>query len=75
MPIKKPARPSAACISALERVARLEGLILDPVYTGKAFAGLLDLARRRDPALGDGEPIIFLHTGGIPALFSADWGW
>jgi D-cysteine desulfhydrase len=41
----------------------LEAIALDPVYTGKAFAGLLDLVERG--ALGEGEPIVFLHTGGL----------
>jgi D-cysteine desulfhydrase len=48
--------------------ARLEGILLDPVYTGRAAAGMIDLIRkaviRRD------ETILFWHTGGIPALFS-----
>ncbi len=59
-----------ACRSALRRAARLEGLLLDPVYTGKAFAGLLDLIERKDPLLGQDEPVIFLHTGGYPGLFA-----
>ncbi|HLO30113.1 MAG TPA: pyridoxal-phosphate dependent enzyme, partial [Anaerolineales bacterium] len=60
--------PSAVCLSAIRRLARLEGVLLDPVYTGKAFAGLLDLVEQR--RLGTKEPIIFLHTGGLPALFA-----
>ena len=60
--------PSAEGIKACHRLARLEGIILDPIYTGKAFAGLLDLAERGD--LGDDRPIIFLHTGGLPSLFA-----
>ncbi len=54
--------------AAVRRLARLEGIMLDPIYTGKAFAGLLDLAERGQ--LGRDEPIIFLHTGGLPALFA-----
>ena len=57
-----------ACRVAIRRLARLEGLLLDPVYTGKAFAGLLDLAEKG--RLGQNEPIIFLHTGGVPGLFA-----
>jgi D-cysteine desulfhydrase family pyridoxal phosphate-dependent enzyme len=53
--------------AAIRCLAQTEGVILDPVYTGKAFAGLLDLAGRGQ--LGRDEPIIFLHTGGLPALF------
>jgi D-cysteine desulfhydrase len=64
--------PSEPCGAAVKRLARLEGILLDPVYTGKAFAGLLDLVERKE--LGRDEPIIFLHTGGLPALFAFD-GW
>lgn len=53
---------------AMLTCARLEGLLLDPIYTAKAMAGLMDLARtgviRRD------IPTIFVHTGGLPILFS-----
>ena len=48
--------------------ARSEGLILDPVYTGKAMAGLIDLARKGE--IGRGRPVVFWHTGGSPALFA-----
>jgi D-cysteine desulfhydrase len=60
--------PSGPGSAAVQKLARLEGIILDPIYTGKAFAGLLDQVEqgRFDPD----EPIIFLHTGGIPALFA-----
>jgi D-cysteine desulfhydrase family pyridoxal phosphate-dependent enzyme len=60
--------PSQEGVAAVQRVARLEGILLDPIYTGKAFAGLLDLAQRGQ--LGENEPIIFLHTGGLPSLFA-----
>lgn len=60
--------PSRSCQEAIRRLARTEGLLLDPVYTGKAFAGLLDLVEKGQ--LGSDEPIIFLHTGGLPALFA-----
>lgn len=62
------AAPSPAGLAALRQLAQLEGILLDPVYTGKAFAGLLDLAARG--ALAPEEPIVFLHTGGVPALFA-----
>jgi D-cysteine desulfhydrase family pyridoxal phosphate-dependent enzyme len=52
---------------AMERVAQTEGILLDPVYTGKAMAGLIDLANRGFFAKSDG--VVFLHTGGTPALF------
>ncbi len=52
---------------AMLLAARKEALLLDPVYTGKAFAGFLSLVRQG--TLGP-EPVIFLHTGGTPALFA-----
>ena len=52
---------------AVALAARREGLVLDPVYSGKALAGLLDLARRRE--FSPDENIVFLHTGGSAALF------
>ena len=59
--------PNAGALSAIKLLASQEGLLLDPVYTGKAMAGLLDgIGRQR---FEDG-PIIFLHTGGAPALFA-----
>jgi D-cysteine desulfhydrase len=59
--------PNAGTLAAIRLVAGQEGLLLDPVYTGKAMAGLLDgIGRQR---FNDG-PIIFLHTGGAPALFA-----
>jgi D-cysteine desulfhydrase family pyridoxal phosphate-dependent enzyme len=61
--------PSQAGNDALRRVARCEGILLDPVYTAKAFAGLLDLIEHK--RLGNNEPVIFLHTGGNPALFAS----
>lgn len=61
------ALPTAAATAAIGRLAQLEGIVLDPVYTGKAFAGLLELAEQGE--LGRGTPLIFLHTGGAPALF------
>jgi len=60
--------PSQVCGDAIRRLARAEGILLDPVYTGKAFAGMLDLIDKGQ--LGSNEPIIFLHTGGLPALFA-----
>jgi L-cysteate sulfo-lyase len=60
--------PSQGGRVAIRRLARTEGILLDPVYTGKAFAGLLDLVEKG--RLGSNEPIIFLHTGGLPALFA-----
>jgi D-cysteine desulfhydrase family pyridoxal phosphate-dependent enzyme len=53
---------------AIRTVASLDGVLLDPVYTGKAMAGLLDLAHQGRWKAG--QSIVFLHTGGIPALFA-----
>jgi D-cysteine desulfhydrase len=60
--------PTDSGREAILSCARLEGMLLDPVYTGKSMAGLLDLARRRilNPAL----PTVFVHTGGLPILFA-----
>jgi D-cysteine desulfhydrase/L-cysteate sulfo-lyase len=55
-----------ATIEAMELAARSEGLILDPVYTGKTFAGLIKRAREAGP----GRSLLFIHTGGTPALFA-----
>jgi D-cysteine desulfhydrase family pyridoxal phosphate-dependent enzyme len=60
--------PSPGGQAAIRQLAQSEGIFLDPVYTGKAFAGLLDLAGHQ--ALGRDDPLIFLHTGGSPALFA-----
>ena len=48
--------------------ARTEGLLLDPVYSGKGAAGLIDLIRKG--RFGKTENVIFLHTGGAPGLFA-----
>ena len=55
-------------LEAIERVARLEGLVLDPVYTGKAMAGLIGAARAG--RVGAGDTVVFWHTGGAVALFA-----
>lgn len=53
---------------AINLVASLEGILLDPVYTGRAMAGLIDLIRRG--AFFSSQNILFWHTGGTPALFA-----
>ncbi|MDX1435525.1 MAG: D-cysteine desulfhydrase family protein [Anaerolineales bacterium] len=60
--------PSEAGKAAQKRLARMEGILLDPVYSAKAFAGLLDLIERS--ALQANQPVIFLHTGGLPGIFA-----
>jgi D-cysteine desulfhydrase family pyridoxal phosphate-dependent enzyme len=57
-------------LEAIRLAARLEGVVLDPVYSGKGFAGLIADARA---GRIDG-PVVFWHTGGGPSLFAAGWG-
>jgi D-cysteine desulfhydrase len=62
------------CREALDLAGRFEGLILDPVYSGKAMAGLI--AARREGRIERDTNVVFLHTGGMPALFAstyAEW--
>jgi len=53
---------------AIRLAAEIEGLLLDPVYTGRAFAGMIDLIRKGE--FRRGESVLFWHTGGTPALFA-----
>ena len=55
-------------LEAIDRVAGLEGVILDPVYTGKAMAGLIGATR--EGRFGAGDTVVFWHTGGAVALFA-----
>jgi L-cysteate sulfo-lyase len=55
-----------AVIDALTLAARTDGILLDPVYSGKAMKGLIDLAGKGE---FDGETVVFLHTGGAQGLF------
>ena len=60
--------PNDDGMEAVKLLARLEGILLDPVYTGKAMAGLIDgISQKR---FKDEGPILFVHTGGAPALFA-----
>ena len=60
--------PNEEGMEAVKLLARLEGILLDPVYTGKAMAGLIDgITQKR---FKDEGPILFVHTGGAPALFA-----
>lgn len=61
-------QPSEAANEAIRLLARTEGLFVDPVYTGKAFAALLEDVARGD--LHPGESVLFWHTGGATALFA-----
>jgi D-cysteine desulfhydrase len=55
-------------VEATQWLARTEGVILDPVYTGKIMAGLIGLAR--EGHFRDGEQVLFMHTGGLPGVFA-----
>jgi L-cysteate sulfo-lyase len=59
--------PTPGMIEAVQMLARTEGIFLDPVYSGKGMAGLIDLIRKG--AFKKGENVVFLHTGGAPGLF------
>ena len=58
--------PSEAGDEAIRTLARAEGILLDPIYSGKAFAALLALAERGEI----GGKVLFWHTGGLPTLFA-----
>ena len=60
--------PTGTMVEAVQLLARTEGILLDPVYTGKAFAGLVGMIR--EGKLKKGENVLFLHTGGSPALYA-----
>jgi len=60
--------PTDSMVEAVKLFARTEAVLLDPVYSGKAAAGLIDLVRNRHFA--DGSQVLFLHTGGSPALYA-----
>jgi len=59
--------PSREGIRAIRLLARTEGIFVDPVYTAKALAGVINLAHHGD---WKGKQVLFWHTGGTPALFT-----
>ena len=61
-------QPTDAMVEAIELLAAEEGIFLDPVYSGKGMAGLVDLVRKG--VLKRGQNIVFIHTGGAAALFA-----
>ncbi len=63
--------PTEGMVEAVTLTARLEGILLDPVYSGKGMAGLIDLVRKGRFASTDN--VLFIHTGGVPALFGYRW--
>jgi L-cysteate sulfo-lyase len=56
-------------VDAIRRTARLEGIVLDPVYTGKAMAGLIGAVQ--DGRITASDTVVFWHTGGAVALFAS----
>lgn len=60
--------PDPSSVDAIQHAGRTEGLVLDPVYSGKAFAGML--AQLRAGRWQGGAPVVFFHSGGAPGLFA-----
>ena len=60
--------PNEATVEAIKYLARREGILLDPTYSGKTFAVLLDMLRRG--VYSEGDHLVFLHTGGTASLFA-----
>jgi D-cysteine desulfhydrase len=60
--------PSPEMVEAVRMLAQVEGILLDPVYTGKAMAGLIGLVRKG--VFTKGQNVLFVHTGGSPALYA-----
>jgi D-cysteine desulfhydrase family pyridoxal phosphate-dependent enzyme len=56
------------CLQAIRLCARTDALLLDPVYTGKTMSGMID--HIRSGQIGSDETVVFLHTGGVPAVFA-----
>jgi 1-aminocyclopropane-1-carboxylate deaminase/D-cysteine desulfhydrase-like pyridoxal-dependent ACC family enzyme len=59
---------SPGALEAIALLARTEGILLDPIYSGKSMAGLIDDIRHG--RVGNGQKVVFIHTGGTPALFA-----
>ena len=62
--------PSEKSINAMKLLSRNEGILVGPIYTGKALAGLIDLSKKGH--FNNDDNILFLHTGGTPAMFAFD---
>ncbi len=61
-------RASSAGLDAMRLAGHTQGIVLDPVYTGKAMAGML--AQLREGRFGSDAPVVFFHSGGAPGLFA-----
>lgn len=62
--------PNASVVDAISRTAKCEGILLDPVYSGKAMAGLRSMIGAGGFGDANSDAIVFLHTGGTPGLFA-----
>ena len=60
--------PTPSMVEAVQMLARVEGILLDPVYTGKTMAGLIALIRQG--RFKKGQQVLFVHTGGSPAIYA-----
>lgn len=60
--------PTDSMVEAVSILAKTEAILLDPVYSGKAMAGMIDLVRKG--VFSKGQKVLFLHTGGSPALYA-----
>ncbi len=60
--------PTEGMVEAIKLVAQTEGVLLDPIYTGKGMAGLIDLIRKG--VFTEDDEVVFWHTGGVPSLFT-----
>lgn len=63
--------PTPECLEAIALLARTEGILLDPCYTGKGMAGLI--AHVRSGELTPADTVVFLHTGGAPGMFTTEF--
>lgn len=59
--------PSKSDVEVIKTIAKLEGIVLDPVYTGKAFRGMIEVMK------DSGKKVLFIHTGGLFGLFAQTW--
>ena len=66
-------KPTVGTMAAIEKAARAETLLLDPVYSGKSFDGLLGLLA--EGALPKDGACVYIHTGGTPAIFAYSHLW
>ena len=63
--------PTKSMIEATKLLAKKEAILLDPVYSGKAFAGLIDLIRNKK--FDKNDNVLFIHTGGAVSLSAYEW--